>query len=90
MVIRSILHFIALVMLLHLCFLYLNSPVWATEELYIITTKDGSTIVAKNYNFTDEFVEFTTENGLPGYIKKDEFVAISNMVGVPPGEAERI
>ena len=71
-------------------FLYLNNPVWAAEELYIITTKDGSTIVAKNYNFTDEFVEFTTENGLPGYIKKDEFVAISNMVGVPPGEAERI
>ena len=72
-----------------LFFLCLNSPVWAAEELYIITTKDGSTIVAKNYKFTDEFVEFTTENGLSGYIKKDEFVAISNMVGVPPGEAER-
>ena len=80
--------FLALVFILSLqC---LNSPVWAAEELYIITTKDGSTIVAKNYNFTDEFVEFTTESGLSGYIKKDEFVAISNMVGVPPGEAERI
>jgi hypothetical protein len=73
-----------------LFFLYLNSSIWAAEELYIITTKDGSTIVAKNYNFTDELVEFTTENGLPGYIKRDEFVGISNMVGVPPGEAERV
>jgi hypothetical protein len=80
--------FLSLLFVLFL--LYLNSPVWAAEELYIITTKDGSTIVAKNYNFTDELVEFTTENGLRGYIKKDEFVAISNMVGVPPGEAERI
>ena len=73
-----------------LSLLCLNSPAWAAEELYIITTKDGSTIVAKEYNFTDELVEFTTENGLPGYIKKEEFVTISNMVGVPPGETELI
>ena len=68
--------------------LFLNSPAWSSEELYIITTRNGSTIVAKDYNFTDELVEFTTESGLPGYIKRDEFVAISNMVGVPPREAE--
>ncbi len=80
-----------LLLLFVLSLLSLNSFVWAIEEeLYIITTKDGSTIVAKNYNFTDELVEFTTKNGLQGYIKRDEFVGISNMVGVPSGEAERI
>ena len=81
---------ISLPLLFIVLLLCLNSPIWAVEELYIITTKDGSAIVAREYNFTDERVEFTTENGLPGYIKKDEFVAISNMVGVPPREAERI
>jgi len=70
--------------------LCLNSSVWAAEELYIITAKDGSTIVAQSYNFTDELVEFTTENGLQGFIKREDFVTISNMVGVLPGEAERI
>ncbi len=59
------------------------------EERYVITTRDGATIVAIDYRFTDEYVEFTTENGLPGYIKREEFAAISNMVGVPPGETEQ-
>lgn len=70
--------------------LYLHTPAGAVDELYIITTRDGSTIVARDYRFTDEYVEFTTENGLPGYIKREEFVKIANMVGVPPGETERI
>jgi len=61
---------------------------YSGEERYIITTRDGSTIVAREYRFTDEYVEFTTENGLPGYIKKEEFAGISNMVGIPPGETE--
>lgn len=62
----------------------------AAEERYIITTRDGSTIVAKEYRFTDKYVEYTTENGLQGYIKREEFAAIANMVGVPPGETERV
>ena len=62
----------------------------ATEELYMITLTDGSSIIVKSYTFTDEYVEFTTENDLPGYVKKREFAEISNMVGVPPGETKRI
>lgn len=64
------------------------SPAMA-EELYIITTSDGSQIVAKEYRFTDEYVEYTTEEGLPGFIRKEDFVRIGNMIGVPPGQAEQ-
>jgi len=56
------------------------------EEMYIITTRDGSEIIVKNYKFTEEHVEFMTKNDLPGFIKRKDFVKISNMVGVPPGE----
>ena len=67
--------------------------IWANvalsaKEFYIITTKDGSSIVVKDYNFTDKYIEFTTENGLPGYIQREEFVKIENMVGVPSAEVE--
>lgn len=55
---------------------------WA-EEMYILTTRDGSEIIVRDYTFTDEHVEFTTGNGLPGFIKKENLVKISNMVGVP-------
>ncbi len=73
-------------------FLFLCPSITAGEvdELYIITTRDGSAIIARDYKFTDEYVEFTTENGLPGYIKREDFVKIGNMVGVPPGETERV
>lgn len=54
------------------------------EEMYILSTRDGSEIIVKDYTFTDEYVEFTTGNGLPGFIKKENLVKISNMVGVPP------
>ncbi len=57
------------------------------EEMYIITTRNGSEIIVKNYRFTEEHVEFTTGNDLPGFIKREEFVKISNMVGVPPAPA---
>lgn len=57
------------------------------EELYVITVSDGSEIVVKNYRFTDEFVEYTTKSGLPGFMKKEDFVAISNMIGVKPEES---
>lgn len=66
--------------------LLLNNNIWAAEELYIITTRDGTSIVARDYRFTDEYIEFTTKNGLPGFIKRTEFVKIENMVGVPPEE----
>lgn len=77
-------------MVLVLALLCVSSLVGAAEELYMITTRDGSTIIAKSYKFTDEYVEFTTENGLPGYIQKKDFVKIGNMVGVQPGGTERI
>ncbi len=57
------------------------------EEYYIITASDGSEIVVKDYTFTDEFVEYTTKSGLPGFIRKEDFLSISNMIGVQSGEA---
>lgn len=57
------------------------------EEYYIITASDGSEIVVKNYRFTDEYVEYTTKSGLPGFMKKENFVTISNMIGVQPEES---
>lgn len=80
--------FVALILALSL--LCMNLSARAAEERYIITTIDGSSIVAKEYRFTDKYVEYTTENGLHGYIKREEFAKIANMVGVPPGETERI
>jgi hypothetical protein len=57
---------------------------FSAEEMYIITTKKGLEIIVKDYAFTDEYVEFTTPNDLPGFIRREEFVKIANMVGVPP------
>ena len=53
------------------------------EEMYILYTRDGSEIIVKDYHFTDELVEFTTGNDLPGFIKRENFAGITNMVGVP-------
>lgn len=55
-------------------------------ELYIITTDDGSQIIVKDYTFEDEYVRFITPNDLPGFIKRDRFAGISNMVGEAPGQ----
>jgi hypothetical protein len=76
--------FVVLMCLMAIC---LVGNLFAADELYMITTRDGATIIAREYRFKDDLVEFTTENGLPGYIKKDELNTISNMVGVSPGEA---
>lgn len=54
------------------------------EEMYIISTRDGSQIIVQEYSFTDERVEFTTGNGLPGFIRREDFVGIANMVGELP------
>ena len=64
-----------------LFFLFCQQAVPA-EELYIITTADGSQVIVKEYTFTDEYVQFITPNGLPGFIKRDQFVSIANMIGV--------
>lgn len=66
-----------------LFFLFCQQFVLA-EELYIITTTDGSQIIVKEYSFTEEHVRFTTPNDLPGFIQRDQFASISNMVGIPP------
>ncbi|HER63523.1 MAG TPA: hypothetical protein ENO11_06065, partial [Desulfobacteraceae bacterium] len=70
-------------------FLLMGNLAFSAEEMYIITTRDGSSIVVRDYRFTDEYIEYTTDSGLPGYIRREEFVKIANMVGVPPGETER-
>ena len=53
---------IFLSLLFVLSLLSMNTSAGAADELYIITTRDGSAIVAKDYRFTDEYVEFTTES----------------------------
>ena len=62
----------------------LNCPAGFAEEMFILSTRDGSEIIVKDFKFTDEYIEFTTGNGLPGFIKKEDLVKISNMVGIPP------
>lgn len=57
------------------------------EELYIITTSDGSEIVVQDYHFTGDSVQYTTKKGLRGSIRKEDFLSIANMIGVPPGRA---
>lgn len=60
------------------------------EEVYIITTSDGSEIVVRDYDFTGDVVEYTTKSGSRGSIRKRDFVSIANMIGVPPGQAEQV
>ncbi|GAB4336061.1 MAG: hypothetical protein Kow0089_06060 [Desulfobulbaceae bacterium] len=71
-------------LLLGIAFVLTAAGTAAGEERYLITTRDGHVIVARDYRFTEEYVEFTTENGLPGFIKRDQFASISNMVGEKP------
>lgn len=85
----DILKNIFLSLLYALSILLFTTPAGAADELYIITARDGSTIVASDYWFTDEYVEFKTDKGLPGYIKRTEFVKIENMVGVPQRDVEQ-
>ena len=73
-----------------LFFVFCPSLVSLSEEMFIISTRDGAEIIVKDYRFTDEYVEFTTGNGLPGFIKKENFVKISNMVGVQPRGGEDV
>jgi len=40
--------------------------------------------MVKEYSFSEERILFTTPNDLPGFIQRDQFVSITNMVGVPP------
>lgn len=70
--------------------LFMSNSASAAEELYILTTRDGSVIVAREYRFTDEHIEYTTESGLPGFIKREQLVKIANMIGVPSGETEQV
>ena len=60
------------------------------EEMYIITTSDGSQIVVRNYDFIGDSVEYTTKNGERGSIRKRDFISIANMIGVQPGQAEQV
>jgi hypothetical protein len=57
------------------------------EELYIITTSQGAEIVVRDYHFSGDTVQYTTKDGLQGTLRKKDFLSISNMVGVQPGQA---
>jgi hypothetical protein len=59
------------------------------EELYIITTSDGSEIMVQDYDFTGDSVEYTTKSGSRGSIRKEDFLSIANVIGVQPGQAEQ-
>ena len=70
------------------CFWSFCVSAGAAEELYIITARDGSARIVQDYRFTEQHVEFTTEEGASGFISREDFVKIENMVGVPPSENE--
>lgn len=70
--------------------LFFAGAAQSAEEMYIITTSDGSQLVVRNYDFTGDSVEYTTKNGTRGSISKRDFVSIANMIGVPPAQAEQV
>lgn len=74
--------------MISLSLLFFCSYANSADELYILTIRDGSAVVVRDYRFTDQYIEFTTEEGLPGFIKRSELVRIDNMIGVPDGEGE--
>lgn len=83
---------IALFMVCHLALLlmlFTGEPRCA-EELYIITTSDGSEIVVRDYDFTGDVVQYTTNKGLRGSIRKQDFLSIANMIGVSAERAEQV
>jgi hypothetical protein len=80
-------HFAVSVAMLFALFL-LAGQLAAQEELYVITTSDGSQIVVRDYSFSGDIVEYTTDKGLPGFMRREDFVHIANMIGVPPDQAE--
>ena len=67
-------------------FLHFWTPVLADEERYILTARDGSVRVVQDYRFTEQHVQFTKEDGTFGFIDREDFVQIENMVGVPQPE----
>ncbi|MHB8810763.1 MAG: hypothetical protein ACYC9M_12245 [Desulfobulbaceae bacterium] len=83
---------IALFMICHLALLLvlLTGEPRCAEELYIITTSDGSEIVVQDYHFIGDSVQYTTKNGSRGSIRKEDFLSIANMIGVQPGRAEQV
>jgi hypothetical protein len=76
------------VLVLHLVFLLLFAgEARCAEELYIITTSNGSEIVVRDYDFTGDIVEYTTKSGISGSIRRQDFLSIANMIGVTPDQA---
>jgi hypothetical protein len=82
-------HFAMLVAMLLVLFLAGGQAAAVQEELYIITTSDGSQVVVRDYSFSGDIVEYTTDKGLPGFMRREDFVHIANMIGVPQVEAEQ-
>lgn len=75
---------VAAVMLMSL--LLFGIPSRGAEELYIITTSSGGQIVVRDYDFRGDDVFYTTRDGAAGSIRREEFLSIANMVGVPPAQ----
>ncbi|MFA5717734.1 MAG: hypothetical protein WC952_08500 [Desulfobulbaceae bacterium] len=82
-------HFAMLITMLLALFLAGGLAAGAQEELYIITTSDGSQIVVRDYSFKGDIVEYTTAKGATGSMRRQDFVHIANMIGVPQDEAEQ-
>ncbi|MHB8788325.1 MAG: YgdI/YgdR family lipoprotein [Desulfobulbaceae bacterium] len=75
------------VLVLHLVFLLLFAgEARCAEEMYIITTSNGSEIVVRDYDFTGDIVEYTKKNGERGSIRRQDFLSIANMIGVTPDQ----
>lgn len=81
--------FVTLITILLGFFLLGGPAAGQQEELYIITTSDGSQVVVRDYAFKGDRVEYTTDKGLPGFMRREDFVHISNMIGVPPAQADQ-
>jgi len=80
-------HFAMLITMLLVLFLAGGQAAAVQEELYIITTSDGSQIVVRDYSFKGDIVEYTTVKGAAGSMRRQDFVHIANMIGAPQDEA---
>jgi len=81
--------FAMLVAMLLALFLAGGQAASAQEELYIITTSDGSQIVVRDYSFNGDIIEYTTVKGAAGSMRRQDFVHIANMIGAPQDEVEQ-
>lgn len=78
----------AILFYLILLLIFNSSPSMA-QEMYVITTSDGSQLVVRDYHFAGDRVQYTMKDGRRGSIRKEDFLSIANMIGVTPAQKEK-